>query len=280
MYERTYNKRVLKAPAPKPRAHVVLKRAAIWIGIGLIAWGIIFCLRYRKFQIGTVSVQGAFVIVPQDIQDFVRKDLEGKYLLFIPKTSILTLRPKNLGAHIMRQFPYVQSIDIKRSSMSSIDIDITEYKGAYLWCAGTDDADCYFMNKNGLVFSPAPYFSGSAYIKVFGPGTDAIKKEFPFSPLETGSFVLISELADLLSTVAISPISFHFQEEHSLAISFMHNGTAAELRIDPSRDVRAQIDALASALATPALADLYTNEAKKLDYLDTRFDSKVVYKFQ
>jgi hypothetical protein len=279
MYERTYNKRVLKPEMPKPRAYAVLTRVAIAFGIGLIVWGIIFSLRYHKFQIQTIAVQGAFVIVPQDVQDFVKKDLEGKYLKIIPKASIFLLREKTLRGKIAQQFPYAQTINIKRTSMSSIAIDITEYKGVYLWCIETD-ADCYFMNKNGLVFSPAPYFSGSAYIKIFGPGEYGDKKDFPFVPLDANQFVLVDSVSDILQTVDIHPIAFHFDEEHSLAISFVHNGATATLFVDPSKDVRVQIDALASAMNTSALSDLYANETKKLEYLDTRFDSKVVYKFQ
>ena len=275
MYERTYNKRVLKPEAPKPRAYIVLTRVAIVLGIVLLVWGIIWCLRYHKFQIQKVSVQGAFVIVPEDIQTFVQKDLEGKYLKIIPKTSIFLLREKTLRAKIAQQFPYAQTINIKRTSISAIAIDITEYKGVYLWCVETD-ADCYFMNKNGLVFSPAPYFSGSAYIKIFG----GAKSEFPFSPLDAHSFGLVPEVAELLSTIDIAPVSLRFEEGHSLAISFVHNRNPAKLFLDPSKDIRVQIDALSSALATKALRDLYTDTNKKLEYLDTRFDSKVVYKFE
>lgn len=275
MYERTYNKRVLKAPAPAPRSYIVLTRAAIVLGVVLLVWGIVWCLRYHKFQIQKISVTGAFVIVPEDIQNFVQKDLEGKYLKIIPKTSIFLLREKTLRAKIAQQFPYAQTIEITRAGMSRINIAITEYKGVYLWCVDTD-ADCYFMNKNGFVFSPAPYFSGSAYIKIFGGD----KKEFPFAPLDVVQFAHVGSTSEMLKTLDIQPVAFHFDETNSLAISFVHNGAPAKIFVDPSKDVRIQIDALVRALATKALRDLYTDTNKKLEYLDTRFDSKVVYKFE
>jgi hypothetical protein len=142
------------------------------------------------------------------------------------------------------------------------------------------------MNKNGLVFSPAPYFSGSAYIKIFG--REDLKEArgsegevvVPFSPLRAESFALIPHAMDLLSYAAITPLAFHFEQPHSVDISFVHHSVPAHLYIDPTKDLDAQVQGLASALRTQALRALYEDESKKLLYLDTRFNDKVVYKFE
>lgn len=284
MYERSYKNRVLKPEPEKPRAFKIFKRVVIVLVISALIYGIIFCLRYHKFQIQRIDVSGSFVIDPNDISKFATEKLQGNYLRFIPKTGIFVLRPKTLAAQIKKQFPYIETIQVKRNNLSSISVSITEYKGVYLWC--TNPEACYFMNKNGLVFSPAPYFSGSAYIRVFGrEDLKEVRAEdgevtLPFTPLKPESFALIPKAVDLLGNASIAPIAFHFEQPHSLDISFAHHSKEAQLYIDPTKDLEVQVQGLLSALRTQALRTLYEDENKKLLYLDTRFNDKVVYKFE
>ncbi|MEI6022560.1 MAG: FtsQ-type POTRA domain-containing protein [bacterium] len=279
MYERQYKTRVLKTPPPTPRIFVILKRVGIALAIGLFVWGVVACLRYHKFQIQNVAVSGTFVIDPHDVETFAQNTMQGNYLRVIPKTSIFVLRPNTLAARIKKQFPYIQTIEIHRQNMSSISIAITEYKGVYVWCTDTEE-QCFFMNKNGLVFSPSPYFSGSAYIKLFGRQDGKTNTEVPFEPYHDELFAHVPEIIRDMPIVGITPVSFTYQQEHSLAISFMHNGTMAQLFIDPTKDILYQIQALSAALNTEALGTSFDDTNKTLVYLDTRFDGKVVYKFK
>lgn len=273
MYERTYHTRVLKTDdAPRAKRSFPWKRVLGILSIIAVLVGVVLCIRAPRFQVARVVVDGTNVADPEAVSQAVLTDLEGNYLYILPKTSIVLVSTDTIETRIREQFPRFKDVRVERDSMHSLKVTVVEYPGVYLWC---DDA-CSFMDETGTVFADAPYFSGSAYLKIYSGERQA----YPFRPVSTELLATISYLYDRLQSIDITPLSMRLTTEDTLVVSFIHYSTTAIIYFDPTSDVDSALETLYSALRTAPLSRMYHNSSAVLEYLDTRFGNKVIYKFQ
>lgn len=296
MYEKTYKANVLERnqkTSLKEKRHFPWKRLmAIIVTLGIL-FGIVYFLRHPKFQISVVSVVGTTVLDVEDISSSIRRDLQGSWLWIFPRTSVLLINDKVLERNLKQEFSRIENISVKRTNLHSIEATIKEFDAIYLWCiksikkeeesdqsampahAGQVD-ECYFMDKQGVVYSKAPVFSGTAYPKIF---TGAPIDELPFQGILPDSISQIEELQKRLSEINITPVAFRAISPRELQVDFLHNKMVAKLLIDPTVPVETSLEYLFSGIRTQPLAGLFHNENKRLLYIDVRFSNKVVYKF-
>ena len=272
MYERSYHGSVLKKEGSAPRTFP-WKRLGIVVATILLCTGIVFLIRVPKFQVKEVVVEGAFVVDPVEVTDFVLGGLEGNYLFVLPKTSIFLSKPDSIALQVQERFPRFKFVEVKRDSMDSLKVIATEYPGVYLWCDGDDT--CSFMDETGTVFADAPYFSGTAYLKVYG-GERAV---YPFKPLTPAQLALMVLITVKLGAIDIAVTEFSVEDAHTLTARFSHHGNPAAILFEPNRDINEALDVLYSGLRTDPLQKMYHDRTRVLEYLDLRFSNKVVYKF-
>lgn len=275
MYERTYNSRVLKTddqPSKKKKGGLRWKRILIIVGIVGVIVGIVVLIRSPKFQVRSINVVGTSVSDPVDISTFALNTLGGTYAWILPRTSVFLISPESIAEAVKEAFPRLSSVVVDRDGVDSLRVAVTEYPGVYLWC----DEECSFMDETGTVFADAPYFSGSAYLKIY-IGT---REQFPFSPISPQQIQLIATLKERLEAIEIVPLSMRFESEHKLTVGFIHQRNHAVIYMDPSEDVETTLETLYSALRTETVARLYRDPSKRLEYLDVRFANKLIYKFQ
>lgn len=276
MYERTYHKTVLKTDEKQAKR----KSRSNWrlivrvvIAIAIIT-GITILTRLPRLQVSTVEVVGANVADPGDISEFVKEQLQGHRLFIFPKSSIFLVPEHSLEKNIKHAFSRFQTVVVSRKNFSTVLVSVTEYQGMYLWC--TADTDCYFMDQNGIAFAPAPYFTGSAYPKIF-VGTI---QNVPFQAVTDDQISMITLLTDRLSAIGIVPEELHFVSEHELDVNFNHNGHQAQLIFDPVNSISDALVDLYTGLRTNPLASKFHDQNDVLQYIDLRFSNRVVYKFQ
>jgi hypothetical protein len=276
MYERTYHKAVLKTEEkPTKKSTRINWKMLAWIfAIVAVIVGLVFVIRMPKLQVRNINVVGANVVDPGDVTEFVNNQLQGNKLFFLPRTSIFLVPEHSLEREIKAQFPRLQTVSVSRKNFSTLTVSVTEFQGVYLWC--TDATTCYFMDQNGVAFASAPYFSGSAYPKVFVGTLQAL----PFQAITQDQNNDIATLLDKLPALMITATEFHFVGDHELDVYFNHNGQQAMLMFDPTVDINESMNALFTGLRTDPLASEFHNPAKVLQYIDLRFTNRVVYKFQ
>jgi hypothetical protein len=278
MYERTYHKAVLKTE-DQPSNKKKVKRAKwkrgflIFVTLAVVI-GLVWLIRLPGLQVQHIEVSGAEVSDPNDVVTFVQDKLQGKDLLVLPKTSIFLVKERTLEKDLKNQFSRFQTVKVSRKNFSTLNISVTEYQGAYLWC--TDETTCYLMDQNGTVFAPAPYFSGSAYPKIFNGTIQSL----PFQGISASQLAFITMSLQKLPDLGINPTEFHFVTDHELDIYFSHYGQQATLLFDPTTDLNDSMDALYAGLRTDPLATEFRDTTKVLQYIDLRFANRVVYKFQ
>jgi hypothetical protein len=279
MYERTYHNRVLKQPdeqKSKTRRGFSWKKilaVVVMLGCGV---GTFFLLRAPRLQITTVDVSGTSVLDEYDISSFVMGSLAGKRAWFFPKTSVFLVSEHALEQTIKKAFSRIETVSVKRNTFHSLAVDIKEYRAVYLWCTDKPD-DCYFMDSQGIVYSEAPVFSGTAYPKII---TGAPLAALPFQGMSSIDVERVALLEKGLSDINIVPTVFKNVSVHEMEIDFLHNKRVARLLIDPSVPATTTLEYIFSGIRAEPLASLFHNSEKVLFYLDVRFSNKVVYKFQ
>jgi len=277
MYERTYHKTVLKTEEKAPKkstSRINWKMILILTALIAVFGGMIYVIRLPKLQVKTVEVTGEHVVDPGDITEFITTQLQGNKLFILPRSSIFLVPEHTIEKALQRQFPRLQTVVVSRKNFSTLTVTVSEYQGVYLWC--TTDTECYFMDQNGVTFSPAPYFSGSAYPKLF-IGT---LEQLPFQALSPAQLTTVQLLLERLPSIGIAPLAFHFVNDHEVTIDFNHNGQQAMVLLDPNIDPAQTITTLFTALRTNPLATKFHDPTQVLQYIDLRFSNRVVYKFQ
>lgn len=277
MYERTYHRQVLKTPTdetPAPR-RISWKRilfVIVIVGV-VILFGV--AVRHPNLQITTVSVEGGEVIDAEEVSARVKSLLAGRVLWIFPRSSTLLIQTDTLEQEIREQFPRIATIAIDRDNTQGLIVRITEYQEAFLWCDGDDT--CFFMDRNGVVYSPAPVFSGTAYSKIF---SGIPRAPLPFEGMTPQALTLVKTLEQGLETLGITPSVFRFVSAQEVRVDFLHNKDIAQFIVDPTTPVETSLEYLISGIRTEPLASLFHDETKKLLYIDVRFPNNIVYKFE
>jgi len=278
MYERNYHGRVLEDDKQsKPKKKTFSWKGALLITLCVIlVGGFITLTQLNRLQVRTVEVEGAVSADPKDISEFVTTTLTGKWLYIFPKTSIVLLPDTTLERSIQKAFPKFETVSVTRSGSQTIAVTVTEYSGTQLWCDEVAQ-ECSFMSAKGVVFAPAPFFSGSAYVKIFG----GEKEEYPFVPVTEKDLALTELLLLKLRAISIEPSEFHFTiRPDKLVIVYYHNGNPVQIIIDTEVEIETTLGSLFTALRTPPLSTRYRDGTSVLQYIDLRLPNKVVYKFK
>lgn len=276
MYEKTYKTQVLGKDAPPKKSPRRLWKKIL---VGVLVLAVLFFSGYLikrpKLQVSAIVVTGTNVLDEKEIEAKVHTLLQGKVLWIFPRTSIFLVRERKLERLLQENFSRIETVSVDRTNFHTLSIAIKEFEPVYLWCRD-DMEQCYFMDKNGIVYSEAPVFSGTAYPKIFsGRSLDTL----PFVGMTTEEVAQVALLEKRLKEIGITTRSFHFVSKRELDIEFLHNKGSAHLLINQNVDTDTSLEYLFSALRTEPFASLFRNQNKKLSYIDVRFSNKVVYKF-
>ncbi|HSE56562.1 MAG TPA: hypothetical protein VLB02_00530 [Candidatus Paceibacterota bacterium] len=278
MYTTAYQEQLLreKQPAPKKKRWKKRKLFFILLVIALGIAGIIVLIRASFLQVRSVVVEGVNAADPGDVQARVEESLGGNYVFVIPKASIFFLSKDALVEMLTTEFPRFASVSIERRDFHTIAVRVHEYEEWALWCRSkAADDDCYFMDAAGTVFSPAPFFSGTAYLKVYKGELG----EMPFEPLTPVELALLKRYKEELPSLRLVPTSVSFDSPYKLTVEFLYGDSTAQLFINPKHDPALVLENLSSALTSEEFKSAFRSAAKPLEYIDARFTNKVVYKF-
>jgi hypothetical protein len=104
--------------------------------------GVLYAIFFSViFKIKEIEVLGGERIQKEDFKKFLEGKIEAKYILLIKLNPI-----KN---EILKNFPQISSVEIKRKFPSTLLFKITERKEVAAFC---QKEDCYLIDKEGIVF--------------------------------------------------------------------------------------------------------------------------------
>ncbi len=252
----------------------------------LIIIGVVFLLRMKFIQLNNIEVSGNVVLEKKDIQDFINKKYEGKYLWLIPKNNTLFVLPKTVTKSLQKEFPRINSINVRRNFPRSLSIEITERKGVYVWCGNdisisstSKDFPCFFVDKEGIIFSEAPYFSGTPFTLFLGGDKD-VPNILGTQLLAQDDFKNILFIYDMVNKLKLSPYTVRILTGGEYEILLRSDSDLISSTRIKLRDINDQITLsqnLAAALNTKVFKD---HKISEFEYIDARFGNKVFYKLK
>lgn len=247
----------------------------------LLLVGVVFFLRWQKFLINNITVEGAVVVEPQMIIDTINKRTAGKYLWLVPKSNTLLISTERMEKRIQSVIPRISAISINRVGFKELTISIKEYNSQYIWCGAdiaplgiNSDSQCLFMDKDGFLFGYAPYISGDVYTVLYSreqkkPGMYGFDKE---------RFDSISHLLLQMKTLGLDVTTVVQQPEDADFSFYIKNNRneVTEIKVSLLDDSNLIGEHLSSVLASDVFKD--RNNVFNMLYIDLRFGNKVFYK--
>jgi hypothetical protein len=274
-----------KSPKLKARKKkLLLIRSGIGlIGVLLVIVALSFVSKIGAFSVKRVVFEGNSVVTGEELQQVVDRELAGNYLGLFSKRNMLLFPKKQIVAAVEEAFPRVEKAELELDDVNALRLSLTERKPYAIWCDSVTLEDkenirkgCYFLDGEGLVFAPAPFFSGNVFFRYFGLlGEEPLTKRY----LSPNEFLALDEFRKDLGTVGVPALGI-LLEEKQLTIFYVQ-------RIEGSSEVTGKIFATRENFGETIenidafLADILPKDKRFLDeieYLDMRFGNKVFYK--
>lgn len=163
----SYRKKHLKGKISKikPRKSILKK---LWFWILLMIFFIVCATLYflffsEKFQIENILVFGNEKTESEDLLELVEKNsnikLANLYFWQINSKSIFLASSKKISQQILKDFPKIESVKLKKVFPKTLQLYITERIPVGIYCENQEDENqhCFFVDKNGVAFENIYY---------------------------------------------------------------------------------------------------------------------------
>ncbi len=258
------------------------------ISIIIVFLGLGFLSRLPKIRITNIEVNGTHIVDSTQVIENIKGHISGRYIYMFDRNNAFLYPKRNIEQDLVHKFPRINSIDISLKGFNTIIVTIDERTGSYLWCGAnipaviTESGDnCYFINSNGEVFDKAPYFSGSVYFKFYVP-IDGMEDPLNKIILNTETLQKVIVFVDGLEALGFDTVSVVMADPEAFAFHLDRKGNTAEpvIYFNKENDLNTIFENLASAMSKDEFKDNINSKYNNLDYIDLRFNNKVLYKFR
>jgi hypothetical protein len=237
----------------------------------LITMALSFTSHIPKLLIKEVIVEGNSKVSASAIESVALDAVAGNYLhLFLKSNSLIY--PRDVVEERIAAIPAIESVDVSRASLTSLRIGVTERKEAAVWCRRDAEADqCYFMDRDGLVFSPAAATSTIVYRGNLEG--DPIGKRF----MDASDFKKMQFFMQELSGLSVSPREVVLGDTGYMTVILAKGG---RLIINSSDDLSVVLGNIAAVISDKSVAPDFARFLDELDYIKLDTGNKVVYKLK
>ena len=183
--------------------------------------------------------------------------------------NLLVLSKLRLKLELAAAFPSITDITIKKKLFHTVIIDFYKRIQIGIWC---NDKNCFYFDKDGVIFSQAPQTEGSLILKV---------KDSSKNDVLTGSKVLSNDQINFI-IVFIGKISennkfkileFKIKPNFSVDLEAVTDKNWS-IYLDENQDPIAAVNNLLSILEEAV------KNTDNLEYIDLRIPSRVFYKLR
>jgi cell division septal protein FtsQ len=179
----------------------------------LILFGLAIFSGHQRVKIQTIILLGNASVSDAEILSIVNRDIAGRYWYLFSKSNSLIFPRFKIKKDILNEIKTINQVDISWKDWQEIEIVLVERKPHSVWC-GEDilvqNSLCYFVDREGYVFSQAPIFSGSMFIKNYGLLTPVQANPIGGHFLTIEKYQQIFNLIQILEQNKLSIISLFF----------------------------------------------------------------------
>lgn len=254
-----------------------------------IVGGFFSLLNLNFFRLTTFNLLGQ---TSQDlvvIKQTINQELNGRYLLVVPKNSVFFFSKTNLALLLKQKFPGLQSVEIDSPNLNTLAISLADRDSKVLWCnVSVKGKICFYLNDEGLVYQVAPNFSDSIIMEFT---SDSLVKKLNTRVINPRDLAQAKFFLNFLKTVLVgwpspetdfklsSIKALPLQDFEATIVSATNPDNSWKLFFNTGASADKLITNFHSLIKDPTLTKDWAT-AKTLDYLDLRFDNKIFYKFR
>lgn len=265
--------RILYTPRMRRKRKRISRRAVFaFLVVSLAAsilGGVAYLLRYPTWQIAEISLSGFERVLPADIEAKIQEDLRGTRAFVLPRSSYFLFDAAASEEKILKNFPRLESVHIKKEFPSKISVIAKEREFWAIYCAGESD-QCGYIDRTGFVYEEAPVSTGSLILTVF---RDTGSVQIPSQSLERAlveKFILFGTLLkdatgeDVESFILSGGLDDEFRAR-------VRSGFFLYVKRDDD------FEAVVKTLKIFLEKEIGKNK-NSLEYVDLRFGNKIFYK--
>lgn len=256
----------------RKRRILYLKIFVVVLLVGGLCYSVVLVSRLQYLQITEVIVEGAVAIDPQEIKTIAEQNIAGNYLYVFPRANRLLYPKQIILQTITERYKRLESVVLKRSG-HTLRITISERVPAFMWCKGSGaetKQDCYFVDKTGYIYAPAPIFSGNTFFIFHGLVTapDPIGSFY----IDATQFLFLQSFVTYLKDKSVDVFALDAQEDGTYTFYLDKGG---KLIVDS----RQRLESLKPVIETLIInEELLSSTSKSVEYIDLRYGNKVFFK--
>lgn len=287
MVHSTVGRRALQGKKEEVSYSRIFSYIGLWFLLVASLFALFVLLLYKPFlQIEHISVTGTHVVHPYDIGTAVQEKLAKKWMYVVPRDSWITLPQKSLNKYIRETFDRVEDVTLSVRNFDTLVIEIVEWQPSFLWCnspeIATTSQECWFMDRDGHIFSRAPYFSPGVY-PMFVTKESSLDETLGAEKIDPAVLAEVLVIYRSLEDRDISIETMSFGEEQDLMFMLasingvaVNNATLAIERTVPLAEIHQNLDLL---FVHDMFRKKFETDPMLLQYIDLRFDGKLLFKF-
>src|SRR3989344_4959941 len=242
-----------------------------------------------KLLIGQVTVAGNQLVSTEEIVTETNSVLEGKFFWLFPRRNMYLFPKQKLVENLEETFPALREVVLNRPSLGTrmLLISVRERTPHALWCNTTSSASdvptasfCYFLDTDGLLFSPAPDFSsGGAYLRFVGNPASSTPPSLGSHLFPTDRFQEISFFMKSLPSLGLVPQTVTIKQVPGDEIDFTIGLTGGvRILISGARRLESTLSDMSAFFNDPEIATSNGEFLDHIQYIDFRSAGKVYYK--
>jgi len=234
--------------------------------------GLVYALHTNRLTIQEVRAEGAQDFLNDRAEEYVQELLAGSYFGLMPKENILLYPKRSIEEKVLSKFPRVQKVSLELDPFKEqvLTLSLTERRENGVWCRALgEEKDCYFIDKEGYVFAPAPVYSDGV---IFAYGgfieEDPLGKQY----LDKESLMKINSFVRAIESSAdfeIEPVALEYVREGEYKLITSSGGY---IFFSDTYGLQYAYDNLQVSLREEGV------DMKTLEYIDIRIPNKVFYK--
>ncbi len=274
----------------KQNKRIRLKRKKMMIKVGLLVGallllflGLVWGAHNERVRVLNVYIEGNSVVLDREVKEIVDAQMEGKYFRLFPKNNIFIYPRWQIKQEILDKFKRIYYVKVSVIDLNSIAITIKERVPYALWCVDRLSENkkntansCYFVDDKGFAFTKAPIFSDNVYFTVYDKQlTESANNLVGQNFLTEERFVRLMQLRVLLIKEGLDVVYLTQIENNDFEF---HLTSGGKILFNEDQGIEKLLHNLIAAI------EVKKNEGQKieknLEYIDLRFNNKVLFKFK
>jgi len=235
--------------------------------------GSVFAARAQFGRIQNVVVSGNELVQEKDLKNIAWTELSGSFLWAFPKNSLAIYPRENIEEKIRKEFATISEVDISRGESRTLEIKVLEHEPDFLWCSSLAREKCFYMDKNGYIFTESANFSKDVLFTFYGlaDAESPVGKKF----MSSEKFSEIDYFINSMKLLNISPIGLNARGQDDFELYLSSGGS---ILFSNREEFLNTFENLETIIAEQTRLD--KNFLQNFEYIDIRFSSKVFVKLR